>query len=188
MKINLDRAKAGGALEIAEEIWAAHSAGMDWSDAASDVLADNIIKKYRGHIAAALREKGIPIEDGDTLDGDTLLRIVNERAGLTIEAWTPDAVKVALDSFMAGRLSSLLGVEVASVQDVPGLKQSLIDAAAAAVASGRANAFVSKAMIKKIRSVKAWKEGGVITEEEKRLTINRWYQKKFRRTHKGVWR
>ncbi len=187
MKVNLDRAKAGSLLDIAEELWAAHSAGASWSEATSEVLAERIIQRYRGHIAAALRSKGIEIADTDTLDGDTLLRIVNERSGLDIAALTPDAVRAALDAFMAARLSGVLGVEVASVQDVGAVKQSLIDAAASAVQSGRANAFMSKAMIKKIRVAKAWSAGGVVVDE-RRATLARWYQKKFRRTHKGVWR
>lgn len=188
MKINLDRAHAGSALEIADEIWSAHDAGMSWDDATSDVIADHIIQRYRGHIAAALRAKGVEINDDDTLDGDSLLRIVNARAGLDIQAWTPDAVRTALDRFMSARLSVLLGVEVGSVQDVATLKQSLLDAAAAAVVSGRATAFISKGMIKKMRMAKAWNDAGVLDAEQKRLTLNRWYQKKYRRSHKGVWR
>lgn len=187
MKVNLDRARAGSLLDIGGEIWAAHDAGAGWSDAVSEVLADKIITRYRGHIAAALRSKGVAIDDTETLDGATLLRLVNDRAGLSIAAWTPEAVRAALDAFMAGRLSDVLGVSVASVQDVGAIKQSLIDSAAAAVQSGRPNAFVSKSMIKKIRVAKAWNVGGVAVPD-RRATLARWYQKKFRRSHRAVWR
>ena len=187
MKINIDRARAGSLLDIGEEVWTAHNAGASWSESTSQVLADKIIQRYRGHIAAALRSKGIEIADDESLDGDTLLRIINERVGLTIEAWNPDAVRAALDVFMAARLSGVLGVTIASVRDMDAVKQALIDAAAGAVESGRANAFVSRGMIKKIRAAKAWEEGAVPVED-RRVTLSRWYQKKYRRTHKGVWR
>jgi hypothetical protein len=186
MKVNLDRAKAGSLLDIGEEFYAAYQAGASFDQAANEVLANRIIERYRGHIAAALRSKGIEIADTDTLDATTLLTIINARTGLTISEWSPDAVKLALDAFMAGRLSDVLGVEVASVQDVDGIKQSLIDSASSAVQSGRPNAFMSKGMIKKIRQAKAWRDGGV-PQDERRATLARWYQKKFRRTHKSVW-
>lgn len=187
MKVNLERVDAGTVLDLFERIWDLHSAGMSLDDAFSDVMADEIIQKYRPKIAAALRAKGVPIEDDDTLDGPTLLRIVNERAGLEIAAWTPDAVRVGLDAYMSRRLSAVLGVEVASVQDIAAVKQSLLDAAGAAVVSGRANHFISKMQIKKMRVAKAWKDGGVPVED-RAVTLSRWYQKKYRRTHKGVWR
>lgn len=187
MKIHLERADAGTILDIAGEIWAAHSNGETWSDATSETLVNRIIMRYRAHIAAALRKHGIEVEDTDTLDGETLLRIINARTGLDIAAWNHDAVKAALDTFMAARLSEVLGVEVASVQDVDAIKQLLIDAAADAVQSGRANEFISRAMIKKIRAAKAWRDGGVV-KEDRAATLNRWYQKKFRRSHVAVWR
>lgn len=187
MKIHIERANAGTLLDIGGEIWAAHSAGETWTDSMSQVLVDRIIQRYRGHIAAALRANGVELADTDTLDGETLLRIINERSGLDIQAWNVDAVKTALDTFMAARLSDALGVQVDSVQDVDAIKQSLMAAAADAVQSGRANAFISRAMIKKIRVAKAWNEGGVPVDD-RRKTLSRWYQKKFRRSHVAVWR
>jgi hypothetical protein len=174
-------------LDIGEEFYEAYKAGASFSQAANEVLANRIVERYRGHIAAALRDKGVQIADDETLDAASVLAIINERTGLQIAEWTPDAVKLALDEFMAGRLSDVLGVEVASVQDVDGIRQSLIDSASSALQSGRANAFMSRGMIKKIRAAKAWKDGGVPVDE-RRATLSRWYQKKFRRTHKSVWK
>lgn len=188
MKISLNQAKSKSLIDIGEAIYDAHAlSGGSWSDAASDVLADRIIERYQVHISAALGRAGIVLNEGETLDGATLLRVVNERAGVDIQAWTPEAVRVAFDGFMSRRLSESLGVEVQSVQDLAGVKQSLIDAAAAAVQSGRGNAFIGRGMIAKIRAAKAWKEGGVPVED-RRAVLSRWYQKKYRRSHKGVWR
>lgn len=188
MKINLDRAKAGSILEIAEAIWDAYRAGATWDAAVSDVLADKVVEKYRYHIAAALRDKGVDFGDADTLDGDTLRRIIGDRVGVVIESWTPEALKVAFDGVMARQLSMRLGVTVDSVQDIEAVKAALLAAARDAVESGRASAFVSRAMIKKIRAKKAWVENGVPEKEDQQAVRNRWYQKKFRRTHRGVWR
>lgn len=187
MKVNLDRAKAAVLTEMVDEVFEAHKEGEAWGDAVSQVLIERVITKYQKHIAAALRSKGIEFGDDETLDGETLLRVVNERSGLDIAQWTPDAVKVALDAFMARKLSAQLGVEIASVQNIDDVKQLMINAAGEAVASGRATAFVSKAMIKKMRERRAWKLGGVLVED-RRKTLARWYQKKFRRSHIAVWR
>ncbi len=187
MKIKLDRANASSLVDVVKEIVAAHENGEAWGDATSEVLIDRIIQRYSGHVTAALRAKGVPIEDGEVLDGAALLRIVNERSGLEIAEWTPGAIKTALDEYMARRLSDAIGVEIDSVQDLEAVKQALIDAAAEAVVSGRATAFISRAMIKRMRVAKAWQAGGV-EPDDRRKTLARWYQKKYRRSHVAVWR
>lgn len=187
MKINLQRAKSAAASDTAMEIAQAVAAGQPIDDVIADQLMEHAINKFRPHIAAALRRHGVNLDDDATLDADTLMTIVNEKSGLSLDGWSADSVLAAVDTMIAARVSVRLGVEVQSVQDVEGLRQSLIDSAVSAIQSGRANAFISRAMISKFRKEKAFRESGMETEDDQRKLMNRWYQKKYRRTHKAVW-
>jgi len=187
MKFALDRAKAGSMVDILDSLLEKTAAGDTWTEAAYEELADRAIARYSTHLTAAFRKNGFQLQDGEVMDSQVLMRCINEKAGLEIQHLTPDGVYSAVDAVLSAAMSSVLGVPVSSVMSVEALKQSLIDGAIEAVASGRATKLVSKALIKKMRDRKAWKAGGVEVVDRKK-TMNRLYQKRYRRTHVGEWR
>lgn len=187
LHIAVDRANAGTAFDIAERLWDAHSAGASWSDALTQEIADRAIERYQKHIRAGLARAGVFLDEGEKLDSQTLLRIVQDKTGLTIDTLTPDAVAAAVKGQLSARLSEGLGIDIGTVQNGEQLKAALIDATKRAVMSGRANGLITSTMIKKIRALKAWRESGIDPLERQRL-LNRAYQKAYRRTHREVWR
>lgn len=187
LKIKLERANVSNSINVLESIWDGHAAGLTWSEAAGQVVAEQALQRYQVHLAAAFARYGVVLEPGEQITVPVLLRVINEKTGLNVDNLTPDGVALAVDTVLAGRVSAALGVEVASVQNLDGLKQNLIDAAKQAVISGRATKLISRGMITKIRAMKAFKDAGVNEEKERLAVMNRAHQKKYRRTHKEVW-
>ena len=187
MKIALDRAKAGAIDEIANRIWDYHSAGLDWTDAVQAEVVDQAVARYSKHIRAALRKYGFDLPEDEPVTADVLLQAINERTGLGIASLTPHGVSMAVDAAISGRVSDVLGVELATITSADQVKAALLASAREAVESGRATKLVSKTLIKKMRERRTWKVAGVDKAEEKKIRA-RWYQKKYRRTHVGVWR
>ena len=187
MQINLDRAKAGNFLDFVETVWAAHKAGESWGDALSDTFADRLIKRYQKHIAAALRKVGFDIADDGVLDGDTLRNLINDRAGLNIEAWSGSALVGEVDALSRRELGAELGLDWPDGAGVDAITQLMSEKAVEAVQSGRANGFISAALVRKVRAEKAWAAGGVTVTTERQKILNRSYQKRYRHGHKEVW-
>jgi superfamily II RNA helicase len=184
---NLDRAKAGSLFDVYESIRDKMEAGQTLSEAGQEALADRVVQRYSTHIKAAFRKYNFNLQDDEVLDSQTLVRCINEKSGMDIRSLTPDGVLAGVDKMISGRMSELLGVEVTTLTNLEAAKQSLINAAVQSVRSGRASALISKAMIKKIKEKKTWRDNGV-SEVKSQAMLNAWYQKKFRRTHVGVWR
>lgn len=187
LKIALDRANVSSSIDVLESMWDGHGAGLTWSEAAGQVVAEKALERYQTHLAAAFARYGVQLDPGEQITVPVLLRVINEKTGLDVANLTPDGLSMAVDAHLAGRVSELLGVQVSSVHNLDGLKQNLIDAAKAAVISGRATKLISRGMITKMRAMKAFKDAGVIGELERLKVANRAYQKKYRRTHKEVW-
>lgn len=186
VKFSLDRAKAGTAFDIAEQAFDAYSNGVPLSQFAAEELANRAIERYQIHILAGLRRAGVDLEEGEVLNAQTLLRIIRDKTGIDIVSLTPAAVVDAVQSQVSARMSDVLGVEVQGITSAESLKTALIDAAKYAVTTGRANQLINATVIRKLRSLKTWKTSGVDPEQKKKM-LNRWYQKKYRRTHKEVW-
>lgn len=186
-KVALERAREGSLFDIYQSVMDARDAGATLSEAVIQELADRTLARYQKHLAAAFRRYGVNIGDDEVIDSTVLLRVINERAGTDIQHLTPDALMSGFDSVLSARASTLLGVEVSSVQNFDAVKAALVEGAVQAVQSGRATQLVSRALIKKVQAAKAWKNGNVPKEDRKEF-LSRWYQKKYRRTHKGEWR
>lgn len=186
MKINLERAKAGNLLDLGEAIWDAYQDGGDFGNAVSEVLAEKMVERYQKRIAAALRAKGFDIEDDGTLDAETLRTLLNYRMGLSIEAWNPGAVAAAVDGLVRKKLGEELGLDVPEGVEPSQIKQLLIDRAIVELESGRGSEILGAHLVQGLTAARAWDAAGVPEAERKKI-LSRWYQKKFRRTHKGVW-
>lgn len=186
LHLALDRAHAGTAFDLADKIVDAKLSGIPINEVVAAEIVDRATDRYQKHIRAALARAGIEIDADEKITAAVLLREINSKTGIEIEAWTPEAVTAAVSARVSAKMSDVLGVDVEGVKDAESLKAALIDGAKEAVASGRANALVSKSMIKKLRMVATIKGAG-IDQDEARKRLGRIYQKRYRRTHKEVW-
>lgn len=191
IKFNLNRANASGALDVAEQFWDYHKSGMDISESALQLAIEAAVDKYQVHIAAAFARVGIVVTPGEKITASTLLDVINSKTGLQIEALTPTAVRQAYDTQMSARLTELLGVPVESLDNIEAIKQALIDKVKEAAMSEKSveaiRGVITKALIKKIKNLKTFKDAGLQTKEEQKKVMNRYYQKQYRRGHKEVW-
>jgi len=186
MKIKLDRANLGNSLDLAEHYWDLHQAGLSWTDAASQIVAEKAVERYQGHLVAAFNRYGIPLGDDGVITVEVLRQTIENRTGMQISSLTPDSVLQAVDGQMSRELSDYLGVELTTVTNAGAIKAALIESAKQAVVSGRATKLISKAMIRQARKVKTFKAQGVDTNDRDKL-LNRAYQKKYRQRFKEVW-
>lgn len=184
--IAIDRANAGTAFDIFEKALDAYEAGQPLDEFAAQEIADRAIERYQKHVRAGLARAGVELAEGEKLDSAALLRIIESRTGLEIRALTPEAVSAAVQGQISARISASLGVEVEGITNGEQLKAALITMAKNAVQTGRGNALITRAMIKRLRALKAWQTSGIDQLERQRM-LNRAYQKEYRRTHKEVW-
>ena len=158
------------------------------ADAVARVVAEKALEKYQGHIRAAFARVGIVLADGEVINVDVLLRVINEKSGLEIDTLSAAGVSAAVDAQLSAAISQRLGVELPTVMGgIDVIKTALINAAKDAVSSGRATGFLTAAIIKKIRTVKTFENAGLLTEDERIKTLARIRQKKYRRANREVW-
>lgn len=157
-------------------------------DAVSNVVAARALEKYQDHIRAAFSRAGVDLNPGEVLTVDVLLRVIREKSGLEVYTLSAAGIYSAVDTQLTSQLSSRLGVELPTVMGgVDVIKTALINAAKDAVSSGRATGFISAALIKRIRTIKTLGIDGAKTEEERKKTMSRIYQKRYRRKNREVW-
>ena len=157
-------------------------------DAVSNVVAARALEKYQDHIRAAFSRAGVDLNPGEVLTVDVLLRVIREKSGLEVDTLSAAGIYSAVDTQLTSQLSSRLGVELPTVMGgVDVIKTALINAAKDAVSSGRATGFISAALIKRIRTIKTLGIDGAKTEEERKKTTSRIYEKRKRRKNREVW-
>lgn len=188
-KVSISRENVSTSLDIVQACIDMKLDGdMTWSEVVAQMVAEKALMKYQGHIRAAFARVGADIGEDETITVPVLLRVIEQKSGLTIDSLTPDGVLSAVDAQLSTQLSNRFGVEIPTVTGgVEVIKTALINAAKDAVASGRATAFITAAIIKKIRTIKTFDGASINTEEERKKTMNRIYQKRYRRKNKEVW-
>jgi len=186
-KIAIDRANAGTAFDIADKIIDAKLAGGTITDAIANEIVDRALTRYGKHVRAALARAEINIDPDEAITADVLLREVNAKSGMSLQSWSPEAMLAAAQKQISASMSDILGVQLEGVDSVESLKAALINAAKDAVSSGKESKLIPASMIKKLRVVKTMQSAGVADEVQRKKMMNRWYQKKYRRSHKEVW-
>lgn len=186
MKINTDRASAGLALDFARNVYGAIKEGGDVGPAVRDEMVRQAIARFTPHVAAALRRAGLDVPDGEPLNIETIIAAINAKTGLDIQTMDPDGIAAAVNDRIASRLSEVLGVTVTNVTDAAALREEVKAAALEAIQSGRANALVSAATIRKVRKAATWARAGVAPDDRRRW-LSRWYAAKYRVNNKLVW-
>lgn len=187
MKIAKFRAGEGTELDIARSVYARIEAGETVTQSLIDELSARALARYAGHILAAMRREGFPLGDGEPVTLNVLVTAINERTGLNVQSLTPEGIAGAVDGLMAAKLGAALGVEVSTVLDAAQLKADILAGVSLSVQSGRASELVPADTIEAVRRAATWTRAG-IGEVERVKILRRWYQKKFRKTHKSEWR
>lgn len=186
MKVAMQRAADGLGLEFARQLYDGIKAGGEVGPAVREAMVNAALAKLRPHVVAALRRAGLVVPDDVELTPDALREAINASTGLQIETLDPDGIKAAINDRVAARLSEVLGVEVTQVMDPDALRAEVRAAAVRSVQSGRASALLSAVDIRRLRESATWVRAG-IGPDDRRKYLLRWYQKKFRRTHREVW-
>ena len=186
MKVAIDRASSGLALEFARGLWEGIKGGAEITPAMRDALVQAALAKLRPHVVAALRAAGLDVPDDVELTPDSLRQILSDKTGLEIASLDAEGIKAAIRERVARKVSDALGVEVSNVMDPDALRAEVKAAAVQAIQSGRANALISSVQIRQIRQAATWARAGVAPNDRRRYLL-RWYQKKYRRTHREVW-
>lgn len=187
MALDIHRLRAGEGLErdLAVRVWERIKAGEAATDIATDELAQVAIERFTPRIRHAMGRAGFPLPEGE-LTPQNLAQVIGDAMGLDLADLTPESIADALDRRMAAEVSRRLGIEVESLRDPQALQEAAKAAIIDAVKTGRANKLISKLKIRQMRNAAAWAQAGIGPGEREQY-LNRWYQKKYRRTHREVW-
>jgi hypothetical protein len=186
--VAVDRVSAGVESKAAQGIYERWKAGMDIKDIVEATVIDFAIEKYREKIVTALRRAGFEVAENAALNQETLAAMLGGRMGVELPDLSPESITLAVTERLKNEASRVLGLDVADIESWDGevLKEAIKKSALAAVQSGRATKFLSFAKIRALKKLATWKRGN-IAQDDQRKYMARWYQKKFRRSHKLVW-
>lgn len=162
------------------------AAGMDWPEAVKHAAGDEALAIYRPKVAAMLRSAGFEVGDEDDLTLDVVLDAIKARTGLDINNLTREDVTRAINEQLSIYVSHELGFEVRNVLDTAGLKTQIDEHIKDCIRNNRPSKLVPQRLLTKIREAAAFAQMGY-SPDEKRMILNRWYQKKYRRNNKLVW-
>lgn len=187
MRVAIDRAGDGISLEFARLLYEAIQSGGAVAPSVRQAMVDAALLKLRPHVVAALRRAGLDVPDDVELNQDGLRQVLSDKTGLNIQSLDEAGIKAAINERVARKVSDSLGIDItADVSDPAALRDQVMGAALHAVQTGRANALMPAATIRKIRAVATWARAGVGPDDRRKYLL-RWYQKKYRRTHREVW-
>lgn len=188
-KLQILRERVGEGVEraVAEAAWRAFQDGQPIGQAVAEAIAQVAIDKYRGKIIHALQRAGLPIEDDAVMTVETMKTIISEQSGVVIDNLTPEGVLSALDREASALLSREFGFHVQSVRDPEAILQSARAAFEEAIRTGRATKFITAARIRKIRRIATYVRRGKQFSSRRQILLAQ-YQKRYRRTHKEIWK
>ncbi len=189
-KLQINTARAGEALEseTARYVWERVKNGDELTSIAGDELADWAIEKYRPHVIHAMQRAGLEVPDNITqLSAADVVQIIGDGLELQLDSLDPDSIADAMDARLSREVGRKLGIEITTLRNAESIKQACIDAVMEAVRSGKANQLISKWMVRRFKTAKAWAEAGIAAGDERRLVRNRISQRAWRKRYKWVW-
>lgn len=184
------RENAGMAQDIVDLVFDNYAAGADWADcieAAKEELARRALERYGDKIRAALRRAGLDYPDDQELTPDGIKEVVARQSGLDLDELTGDGVKRAIDGLLSARLSAALGVDVPTVLDTSAMKLAVEAAVKASIANGTAERLLTAGLTRAARKLVTFKRAGINAKADQKRTMQRWYQKRYARTHSQIW-
>lgn len=153
-----------------------------WQGVAGGVV-DVLIVAHREKIAAGLRRAGFDIGDDEPLNEKTIVTLVAKKTGIDLTSFDPDEIKSKVIAYLSKDLSERIGFDIDLSQ---GLGAAVDAAAAAAIASGRANKLVQTDTAKSIRELAAAAAAGLSVEGWRKMK-NAKKQKKYRAGKSFMW-
>lgn len=184
--IHTDRANRSIILSVAGRMLENHRQGQSWADAAKNAATDEALDIYRPKVAAMLRSAGFDVSDDEPLTLGVILQAIQTRTGLDINELDRESVTRAINQQLSIYVSNELGFEIHDVLDTAGLKTQIDNHIKYCVRNNKPSKLVPKRLLAKIREAAAFAQLGY-SYDERRLILNRWYQKKYRRNNKLVW-
>lgn len=186
LKLHKHRVAEGFERDIGTAAWQAFENGESVTGAALDTLVNIGIERYSGKIAAMLRRGGFEVADGEVLNVETIVKLINAKTGLEVQDLSSEGVKSAVDKWAAARLSKKIGLEVSTVLNTDTLKAELDQGIKTAIDGGGGLSLVSTGLKARAGRVSAWKASGYDRERARRVAMAV-AQKKYRRGNKLVW-
>lgn len=184
--IATDRVNRSVMWEIAGKVIANHSEGQSWQQAAQNAALEEALELYRPKVEAMLRSAGFDVAEGAPLTMETVASAIQQRTGLDISSLDVNTIKNAISEQLSIYVSSELGFQVTNVLDANSIRQQINAHIKDCVQSGRSSKLVPRRLITQISEAAAFAQMGK-SYDDRRAVLNRWYQKKYRRSHKLVW-
>jgi hypothetical protein len=151
-----------------------------------DSVADWALARYDLRIRAKFEAMGLKIESEGPITVESIREAVSSKSGLTIEELTPQGIAKALDAKLAAELSREMRLEVSTVFDQETLKQEIKNQVIDALGSGSGAGVVTGRTLHALRFAATFAKAGIVGDEKQTL-INRYKQKKYRRSHRQIW-
>lgn len=184
------RDNSGMARDVLDLVIDRYMEGVPFDDcleAARDELTAKALERYGDSIRAALRRAGFEIEDGDTLDANTIADLIREKTGLEFASLNSAAVIEYIDRQMSAKLSEMTGIQISTVYDAQALKEQMKEGVRQAILSDTAEKLLMRGLSAAAKKVVTWRRYGYTTKESRRKVMQRLYSKRYAETHRQVW-
>lgn len=155
-------------------------------EAAKHAATDEALEIYRPKVAAMLRSAGYELADDEPLSLDIVRVAIERRTGLNLGDLSRESVTQAINEQLSIYVSSELGFEVNNVLNTAALKAQIDAHIKDCVRNNKSSKLVPARLLAKIREAAAFAQMGY-SHDEKRMILNRWYQKKYRQNNRLVW-
>ncbi len=182
-KFNSKRANDGIDRRLLEEIQAAPpNASVSW-----EYAADWALSRYDKRVRAVLRDLGLDVPDTGAVTVQDILQAVNTRTGLELTELTPQAIMSAFDAQLAAQLSQRLGFTVSTALNPVQMRSEVKAQLLGMLAQGRGGGLVKGETLESLKQAATFARAGLSANEGK-AALNRWYQRKYAKSHQRVWR
>jgi hypothetical protein len=164
-----------------------HRNGMEWGASIKYAAADEAIEAYRPKVVAMLRSAGFEVGEDEPIGLDTITDAIKTRTGIDLGGnLDKQTITNAISETLSIYVSHELGFEVHNVLDANSIKAQIDAHIIDCVKNNKPSKLVPKRLLSKIREAAAFAQLGY-SPDERRMILNRWYQKKYRRNNRLVW-
>jgi hypothetical protein len=148
-------------------------------------VADWALKRYDTRIRAKLRKMGIDVPGDGPVTVELLRSTVQQKSGLEIAELTPRGIADALDTRLAAELSRELGITVTTVLNEADMRAQIKAAVLDKMAGGGRSGLLSGDTLQELKLAATFARAGIVGAEKRRAMV-RYYNKKYRITHRQV--
>lgn len=174
---------------IGNRLDAAIGDGVEPSGGAAEALlvpvANVALAYYDRRIRAFFARAGVDIGDGP-LTVESIRDKVQAASGFELDSLTPEGLMQSVDKRLASELSNQLGFVVTGVFDTDGLKEQIKAHLLARLVDGSGGGVIHGQTLHSLRVAATWVRAGR-SLDTRRAILNRFYQRKYRRSHSQTW-